>query len=62
VLVARDQGIDAIELCGKGLGVERVRDADDNVTALVLAQSLGLGVDGVRRARERRARDQVRAQ
>ena len=37
-------------------------DTNDNVAALILAQSLGLGIDGVRRTRERRALDQVRAQ
>lgn len=60
--MARDQCIDPNELCSKGLGVERVRDTDDNVAALRLAQSLGLGIDGVRGTRERRTRDQVRAQ
>lgn len=60
--MARDQCIDPNELCSKGLGVERVRDADDNVAALILAQSLGLGIDGDCRIRERRAPDQVRAQ
>ena len=60
MLVACDQGIDAVELCGKGLGVERMRDTNDNVAALILAQSLGLGIDGVRRTRERRALDAQR--
>ena len=48
VLVACDKGIDAVELRGKGLGVERVRDADNDVASLNLAQSLCLGIDSVR--------------
>ena len=62
VLVSCDKGIDAVELRGKGLGVERVRDADNDVTALNLAQSLCLGIDGAGGAREAGARHQVRAQ
>ena len=62
MLVARDQCIDPNELCSKGLGVERVRDADDNVSALILAQSLSLGIDGGCRIRERRVLDKALAQ
>ena len=61
VLVACDKGIDATESRGKGLGVERVRDTRNNIAAL-LAQLLCLGIDGVHGTRERRTRDQVRAQ
>ena len=56
VLVACDKGIDATESRGKGLGVERVRDTDNNIAAL-LAQLLCLGIDGVRGTREVGARD-----
>ena len=60
--MARDQCIDPNELCGKGFGVEGVRDTDDNVAALCFAQSPGLGIDGGCRIRERRAQDKVLAQ
>ena len=56
VLVACDKGIDATEPRGKGLGVERVRDTNNNIAAL-LAQLLCLGIDGVCGTREVGARD-----